>query len=168
MLSCSFCFGFDSRRDHVATSEHDSYLVWRAGLQSLTELHAPIPFDGQPVVRSPAFESSQMLEKGRMRSINRVAIVVRPKAAFFEWAGTLDGPKVESPETWTSVYLVEASEDEKPEKSLQRHFRQVFDEQLESWHTRKADWPSPRTFAMFQEWFDAEIGDLVFDLSERV
>ena len=35
-----------------------------------------------------------------------------------------------------------------------------------SWHTRKADWPLPRTFAMFQEWFDAEIGDLVFDLSD--
>lgn len=101
-----------------------------------------------------------------MRSINRVAIVVRPKPAFFEWAETLDGEKIEAPEAWSSVYLVEASEDDEPEETLQRHFKQVFEEQLGSWHTRKADWPLPRTFAMFQEWFDAEIGDLVFDLSD--
>jgi hypothetical protein len=101
-----------------------------------------------------------------MRSINRVAIVVRPKPAFFEWARTLDCAKIDSPVNWTSVYLVDASDDEAPEKTLQRHFKQVFEEQLESWHTRNADWPSPRTFAMFQEWFDAEIGDLVLDLSD--
>ena len=29
------------------------------------------------------------------------------------------------------------------------------------------DWPEPRTIAMFQEWFDAEVVDLVFDLSGR-
>lgn len=87
-------------------------------------------------------------------------------SAFFEWAGTLDGPKIESPEIWTSVYLVEASEDEGLEKTLQRHFKEIFEEQLESWYTRKADWPTPRTFAIFQEWFDAEISDPVFDLSD--
>lgn len=101
-----------------------------------------------------------------MRSINRVAIVVSPKPAFFDWAAGLEGGVGESPTSWCSVYLAESSEDEEPEKTLERHFKQVFEEQLEGWHTRKADWPSPRTFAMFQEWFDADIGDLVLDLSD--
>lgn len=101
-----------------------------------------------------------------MRSINRVAIVVRPKPAFFEWAGSLQGERVENPEIWCSVYLVEASEHDEPRETLKRCFEDVFEEQLGSWHTRAADWPSPRTFAMFCDWFDAEVGDLVFDLSE--
>jgi hypothetical protein len=101
-----------------------------------------------------------------MRSINRVAIVVRPKPAFFEWAGSLQGERVENPEIWCSVYLVEASEVDEPQETLLRHFQRVFEEQLESWHTREADWPSPRTFSLFREWFDAEVGDLIFNLSD--
>lgn len=101
-----------------------------------------------------------------MRSINRVAIVVRPKPAFFDWAAGLEGGVGESPTSWCSVYLAEAVEDDEPEDTLQRHFKGGFEEQLESCYTRKADWPSPRTFAMFQDWFDSEIGDLVFDLSD--
>lgn len=101
-----------------------------------------------------------------MRSINRVAIVACPKPAFSDWAASLEGGIGESPAAWTSVYLVEASEEDEPLETLQRHFNRVFEEQLESWHTRQGDWPSPRTFAMFCEWFDTKIGDLVFDLSD--
>jgi hypothetical protein len=47
MLSCSF--GLVSIRGEATSprQEHDSYLVWRAGLQSLIELHASIPFDAE-------------------------------------------------------------------------------------------------------------------------
>ena len=88
-----------------------------------------------------------------MRSINRFAIVVRPRPAFFEWASSLDGERMKSPENWCSAYLVGAPENDEPQAILQRHFQRVFKEQLESWHTRESDWPPRRTFAMFRNWF---------------
>ena len=100
-----------------------------------------------------------------MRSINRVAIVIRPKQAFFEWARTLDGEQLENLEVWVSVYLIETTEDEDPLRTLQRQFKSIFEEQLESWHRIEADWPSPRPFTLFETWFDAEVSDMVFDLS---
>jgi hypothetical protein len=30
------------------------------------------------------------------------------------------------------------------------------------------DWPKLRTIGLFQEWFDAEVVELVIDLSERL
>lgn len=100
-----------------------------------------------------------------MRSVNRVAIVVRPKPAFFDWAQSLEGDPADDMEPWCSVYLVEASEDDEPSATLRRHFGEVFEEQLHAWHTDEANWPMRRTLAMFQEWFDVAVGDMVIDLS---
>ncbi len=102
-----------------------------------------------------------------MYLINRAAIVVRPKTPFFDWARSLEGGLPERAEAWYSVYLVEAAETDDPTKLLRRHFAAIFEEQLASWHRVVDDWPSPRTFAMFQQWFDAEVVDLVFDFSKR-
>jgi hypothetical protein len=99
-----------------------------------------------------------------MRSVNRIAIVVRPKPAFFEWLRSLEGPPI-NVEPWCSVNLVAAPEDEPPEKTLRRHFSDVFEEQLFGWTTEEAEWPPRRTLALFQKWFDVSIGDIVFDLS---
>lgn len=101
-----------------------------------------------------------------MNSINCAAVVVRPKAPFFNWARSLEGQLPASMEVWTSVYLVEAGEDEEPSRVLRRCFASIFEEQLDGWHREMKDWPTPRTVAVFKEWFDARVGDLVFDLSE--
>jgi hypothetical protein len=102
-----------------------------------------------------------------MHSINRAAIVVRPKASFFEWARSLVGGSPESTEAWTSVYLVPADENDQPDTIVRRCFGQVFEEQLEAWHRAEDDWPTPRTCSLFQQWFDAEVVDLVLDLSDE-
>ena len=99
-----------------------------------------------------------------MRSVNRLAIVVRPKPAFFQWAQSLEGPSINM-EPWCSVYLAWASENELPTTTLRRHFNEVFEEQLLGWSTDESEWPPRRTLAMFQEWFDVALGDMVFDLS---
>lgn len=102
-----------------------------------------------------------------MHSINRAAIVVRPKPPFFDWARSLEGGLPESTEAWASVYLVPADENDQPDKIVRRCFGQIFEEQLEAWHRVEEDWPTPRTFSLFQQWFDAEVVDLVFDFSEE-
>ncbi len=101
-----------------------------------------------------------------MNSINRAAVVVRPKAPFFEWARSLEGGLPETTEPWTSVYLVDARENEEPSHILRRSFASIFEEQLEAWHQDIDDWPHRRTMATFGEWFEAEIVDLVFDLKD--
>jgi hypothetical protein len=92
--------------------------------------------------------------------------MVRPKALFFVWTRSLEGGVPESTEMWASVYLVAAGEDEKPTAILRRCFASIFEEQLEGWHRVIDCWPKPRTIAMFQAWFDAEIVDLIFDVAE--
>jgi hypothetical protein len=54
-----------------------------------------------------------------------------------------------------------------PESILRKYFKQIFDEQLLAWHLIEEDWPSRRTFSLFQNWFEAEVGDLVLDLSNH-
>ena len=101
-----------------------------------------------------------------MNSINRAAVVVRPKAPFVEWARSLDGGLPETTEPWTSVYLVDAGENEEPSCVLRQSFALIFEEQLEAWHLDVDEWPTPRTLTMFCDWFDADVVDVVFDISE--
>lgn len=102
-----------------------------------------------------------------MRSVNRVAIVVRPKPAFFDWARSLEGDSLGNPEIWCSAYLVDETDEGDLLTIVNRHFHDVFVEQLGSWITDDTLWPSPRTFEMFQEWFEAVVADMVLDLSEN-
>ena len=91
--------------------------------------------------------------------INRAAVVVRPKAPFFEWARSVEGGLPESTDPWTSVYLVAAGENEEPSQVMRRCFASIFEEQLD-------DWPWLRTMVMFREWLKVTLIDLVFDLAD--
>lgn len=110
-----------------------------------------------------------MTEIESMNTINRFAIVVVPKEPFFAWARGLGGePLLEelAPNDLSTVYLAEASDEDEPNAVVRWHFKEIFDEQLMGWHTDEGAWPAPRTFAMFREWFDARVVDMVFDLSD--
>ena len=43
-------------------------------------------------------------------------------------------------------------------------YNAIFEAELENWHLIEANWPTNRTFAMFQEWLDVEVHSLVSDL----
>jgi len=104
-----------------------------------------------------------------MKTINRVAIIVRPKESFLAWARGIDADApaaVAAAGTSCSVYLAVAAEDEKPEIIVARHYRAIFDEELTSWDTRMSKWPSPCTLTRFREWFDVRVKEIVLDLSE--
>ena len=101
-----------------------------------------------------------------MRSINRSAIIVRPKQPFLTWAAAVDGKPAGDLPAWTSVYLVADSPGPVDKKAVEKHFPRIFEEQLESWYRLESRWPSPRTFQLFQEWFAFDCCDLVLDLSK--
>lgn len=101
-----------------------------------------------------------------MHSINRAAIVVRRKQPYFDFARLLDDLPG-TPGDGCSVHLVAVAETESPTAIIKRCFPEIFAEQLVGWHRDERDWPAPRTFALFQEWFETEVVDLVLDLSKK-
>ena len=102
-----------------------------------------------------------------MNFVNRAAIVVRPKEPFFDWARSLEGGVPENTKPWSSVYLVDRDAKDDAKKIVSRNYSAIFEEQLEGWLRVPDEWPAPRTLALFEKWFDAQVADLVLDLSYR-
>jgi hypothetical protein len=104
-----------------------------------------------------------------MQSINRTAVVIKPKEPFVDWLNSIPDEKV-------NFTLERISEDnitflipqyDNPEDSknyIRKRFKQIFEWELWGWIVTKELWPKKRTWNMFQEWFDIEINSEVFDL----
>jgi hypothetical protein len=102
-----------------------------------------------------------------MRTINRIGIAVTPRKPYMAWAKSIDDGAASLEivaNEFTSIYLVEAPDAFKPEQVIRKHYAAIFEEQLNSWHRDEAQWPSRRTEAMFREWFDAKVVEMVWDL----
>ena len=106
-----------------------------------------------------------------MRLVKRSAITLKPKQPYFDWANQLDdGPKIDAEtDSEASIYLLEDGSDFEfyLEALLSPHYKEIFEEELESWHRNKADWPVAGDLAMFLAWFDVEVHSMVFDLVGR-
>lgn len=101
-------------------------------------------------------------------SINRNAIVVKPKQALFNWINFIypDEP-VEAGDDEGTVYLVkEKNSNEAIEKWLKKNYDKIFQNELNNWHTDENDWPHKRTYKLFKDWFDVEIHTMILDLEE--
>lgn len=99
--------------------------------------------------------------------INRNAIVVTPKQPLFDWVNTIypESP-VEAVHEGT-VYLIREKDSNKQiERWLQRNFDNIFQNELNNWHTRETDWPPNRTYKQFKNWFHFEIHSVILDLEE--
>ncbi len=102
-------------------------------------------------------------------SINRNAIVVKPKKPLFDWINSIDPanpvPLEESSEG--TVYLLkEKDSNEQIEKWLQRNFDRIFQNELNNWSIDENLWPQKRTYLQFKSWFDFEIHSMILDLEE--
>lgn len=49
---------------------------------------------------------------------------------------------------------------------LEAIYEGILERELMSWHPERAQWPAPRTPAMFREWFELETCTLVVDLAD--
>jgi hypothetical protein len=98
--------------------------------------------------------------------LNRAVLIVRPKQPYLDWAAGLDDsglvPDIEGEKT---AYLIPSFEDDAEAEAVLKHiFLEIFERELEGWHTAEADWPKKRTFAMFKQWFHLEFHSMVEDL----
>lgn len=100
-------------------------------------------------------------------SINRNAIVVKPKQPLFDWINAIypESP-VETADEGTVYLIKEKDSNEAIEKWLQKNFDNIFKNELNDWHTLQKDWPKKRTYKQFTEWFTIEINSMILDLEE--
>lgn len=98
--------------------------------------------------------------------LNRAALIVRPKQPFLDWAAGLDDsglvPDVDGEKT---VYLVpEFESDEEGLRVLKRVYAEIFERELDGWHTDPSAWPQKRDFKTFQQWFSIELHSVIEDV----
>ena len=98
--------------------------------------------------------------------LNRCALVVRPKQPFLDWAASLDDSGlVPDPADEQTVYLIPNFEsDVEAERILKKVFAEVFERELDGWHTDETAWPKNRSLATFKQWFHVELHSIVEDL----
>jgi hypothetical protein len=98
--------------------------------------------------------------------LNRGVLIVRPKQPYIDWAAQVDDSGVvPDPEGEKTVYLIpEFESDEEGWEILEDVYAEVFERELDEWHTDESAWPQNRTFEVFKKWFDIELHSVVEDL----
>ena len=103
-----------------------------------------------------------------MHTINRAVLIVKPKNPYLNWVNGLN--QSETPVTYDeliteqSVFLIPAVDEGELELNMRRHFKTIFENELEGWSMDHEAWPKKLTFKLFNEWFQLEWGSEVFDL----
>ncbi len=104
----------------------------------------------------------------RPRTINRAALIVRPKQPYVDWANSVDddGPRAirQGLRTDPSIYLVETIDYlEDFDLLVEDTWEWIFKEQLNGWMRDPDLWPEELTREMFLEWFDCELSTVIWD-----
>ncbi|HWO57529.1 MAG TPA: hypothetical protein VNN55_08180 [bacterium] len=103
-----------------------------------------------------------------MPTLNRTAIVLRPKQPFVDWINETepdDRPvTLEEVAEDNVVYLIPENRDDDVDRAVRKYWREIFEEELFGWCTDESLWPTRLTFAMFREWFDIEAHSVVRDV----
>ena len=55
-------------------------------------------------------------------------------------------------------------DDDEAAQVLELVFAEIFERELDAWHTDDAAWPQQRTLATFKRWFKIEMHSMVEDL----
>ena len=102
-----------------------------------------------------------------MNVLNRGFITITPKKPFFDWSNTIDSELQFSIEDdiEPTVYLItEDFFDIEP--LIEQHFKKIFKNELTAITEDEELWPSERNIDVFLEWFDINLGSMVFDLEK--
>ncbi|MHC4385371.1 MAG: hypothetical protein ACYTEU_03490 [Planctomycetota bacterium] len=104
-----------------------------------------------------------------MESVNRAAVVIKPKQPFIDWLNSIPDENINFTLDQiledNLIFLIPEHDDPEDSKNyIRERFDQIFDWELFGWITTEELWPKKRTWKMFQEWFDIEINSEVFDL----
>jgi hypothetical protein len=105
-----------------------------------------------------------------MSFLYRHALFVSRKRPYLDWANQPDDGEIELTDALShqkrTVYLVpETMEEPDLEALLDEFWEEIFAAELSAWVIDEARWPQARTRQIFEEWFDVELNDAVYDLT---
>jgi hypothetical protein len=106
-----------------------------------------------------------------MLTLNRSALVIKPKQPFLDWLYTADPTSseltlrelVREP----AIYLTECDTEEDVADVLGKRCEEIFVEQLVGWFTDSTTWPQDRGFDVFCSWFDYQHHSMLIDLCDE-
>jgi hypothetical protein len=100
-----------------------------------------------------------------MPELHKSAITITYQKAFIDWNNKIypELPMEEEMLGEASTYLVNESFDD-PEELLEKHYKQIFKNELKTITEDESKWPNPITTALFDKWFYYEISDTVIAL----
>ena len=104
-----------------------------------------------------------------MKIVNRCAFTIAPRQPFIDWAQQLQPDQALALAAFEpGLYLIPTYEDrEEAIEQLAEGFEEIFCAELETWSSDPSTWPSPRSLALFQEWFAFQFFDLVSDHTQE-
>jgi len=104
-----------------------------------------------------------------MESVNRAALIVKPRQPFVDWANSTPGEDKYTLQDLTrdnlTFLIPEYNSQEETLKYVKKIFHQIFEWQLFGWYTDENVWPKNRNWKMFLDWFEIEMNSEVFDLA---
>jgi hypothetical protein len=104
--------------------------------------------------------------------LNRSAIVVIPKQPFLDWLRGIDAANTElnldDLAAEPTIYLLPTCDSEEAmTEYLSEVYADIFDEELNGWHTDDSVWPHDPTFEMFGLWFDYRFHSMLVDVCDE-
>ena len=107
-----------------------------------------------------------------MPTLNRSAIVVKPKQPFLDWLHEADPTSLELTLSnlirGPTIYLIpECDTDEDVAEVLGELCEEIFEEQPAGWYTNTSTWPRDRGFDVFCCWFDYQHHSMLLDLCDE-
>ncbi|MBI9077987.1 MAG: hypothetical protein JEZ02_21495 [Desulfatibacillum sp.] len=107
-----------------------------------------------------------------MKTINRSAVIVKPKEPFLAWLNGLSSDEkrtLEGIRDECTVFLIpEYDEIQEAQDFIKKNFKTIFSNELEGWCTDPKEFPGKLTYKMFCEWFECEINSEIVDLSAKI
>ena len=67
----------------------------------------------------------------------------------------------------TAILIPDSYDEYNYENWMKKNWRQIFEEELESWMLDTDYWPEKLTYKMFKQWFTVLVGDMVIDLGKE-
>lgn len=112
----------------------------------------------------------ELQEDDYQQVINRMAVVIRPKSPYIEWANSLEGDVEFSEDDFredcTSLLIPVFEYNEEARSYIHENYGEIFEHELASISTNEEDWPEELSLELFLDWFDVEVYSIVIDMGE--
>jgi hypothetical protein len=105
-----------------------------------------------------------------MFEVDRVAAVIKPTKVMHQWISTnitkYENVTLKQMQSDCVVLMIPAFDGPKQAISyIKQIYGSIFEAELISWGASKDQWPTSRSFELFQQWFSIDFHSKIFDIA---